>query len=49
VQGKALEYAIVQHELDGLTWLRDELVSRDRDLNDVRTMVARASLGIKSR
>jgi Caudovirus prohead serine protease len=49
VEGRALELALVEHELDGLEWLRDELRARDRALDDMRMMVAAASLGIRSR
>ena len=49
IEGKALEYALIQHERDGLEWLRGRLQERDEELEQVRYAVARASLGIRSR
>jgi hypothetical protein len=31
VQGKAIEYALFKHDIDNLTWLRDELVRREQE------------------
>jgi hypothetical protein len=49
VEGKALELSLIRHELDGLEWLRDRIQERDRELEDVRVAIARATLGIRSR
>jgi hypothetical protein len=49
VEGKALELALVRHELDGLEWLRDQITAREDSLDEIRIAVARGRLGIPSR
>jgi phage head maturation protease len=48
VEGKALELALVRHELDGLEWLRDQMRARDRAIDDLHTAVSRIRLGMSS-
>jgi hypothetical protein len=48
VEGKSLELALVEDELENLTWLRDRLHERDRELDQLDTMVAKINLGIRS-
>ena len=45
---KALEYALVKHELEAQEWLRDQIEARDAELEGLEVMVARATLGIRS-
>jgi hypothetical protein len=49
VSGKALEYALVKHELEAQQWLRDQIEARDAELEELEVMVARATPGIRSR
>jgi Caudovirus prohead serine protease len=49
VSGKALEYALVKDELDGLVWLRDQLQARDAELADLTYAVDKLQLGIRGR
>jgi hypothetical protein len=49
VEGKALEYALVKHELDGLEWLRDQLQAREDELAHLDYTVGRMQLGMHSR
>jgi hypothetical protein len=42
IDGKAVEYALVEHERANLEWLRDRVRERDKELDQVRVAVARA-------
>jgi HK97 family phage prohead protease len=46
VSGKALEYALVKHELEAQEWFRDQLEQQARDLEALEVAVGRARLGI---
>jgi hypothetical protein len=46
VEGKALELALIEHELDGLEWLRDQMRARDRALAELQFDVGRIRLGM---